>query len=184
MAGWRWHGPNIVPKGTKRIGRQSLKRAREALTRPGAAGSTPPGKVAPAIERFARISFLSPVGKWLGTERCAAALGLPKDTGGIGTDPSDADVNCVSATPVAARRYGIDALAEKTWNARPDLVVSGANEGNSTGHINASSGTFNHLVYAVNRNRTAMQTGQLPGDTGRHHRGPQHRLHAQRQDRP
>lgn len=102
------------------------------------------------------ISFLAPVGKLLGTERGAVALGLPKDTAGIGTDPSDADVSYVNGTPVAACLYGIDVLARKKWNAQPDLVISGPNEGNNTGHINASSGTFNNLLYAVNRNLPAM----------------------------
>jgi 5'-nucleotidase len=35
-------------------------------------------------------------------------------------------------------------------------VISGPNEGNNTGHINASSGTFNNLVYAINRGLPAL----------------------------
>lgn len=102
------------------------------------------------------ISFLSPVGNLLGTERGAVALGFAKDTAGVGIDPSDVDVSYVNGTPVAACLYGIDVLAKKKWNAQPDLVISGPNEGNNTGHINASSGTFNNLLYAVNRNLPAI----------------------------
>lgn len=98
------------------------------------------------------ISFLAPVPALSGNERGARALGLPAGAPGVGTDASDADVAYVNATPVAACLYGLDVLAKKKWNVLPDLVISGPNEGNNTGAINASSGTFNNLVYVVNRN--------------------------------
>jgi 5'-nucleotidase len=98
------------------------------------------------------ISFLSPVPALSGNERGAKALSLPAGTPGVGTDASDADVAYVNGTPVAACLYGIDVLAKKKWNAQPDLVISGPNEGNNTGAINASSGTFNNLIYVINRN--------------------------------
>lgn len=102
------------------------------------------------------IDFLRPVASLLGTERGAVALGLAAGTPGVGTDASDADVNYVNGTPVAACLYGLDVVAKKKWGKLPDLVISGPNEGNNTGAINVSSGTFNNLVYAINRNLPAM----------------------------
>lgn len=102
------------------------------------------------------ISFLSPVPALTGAERSARALGLPAGTAGVGQDPADADVHYVNGTPVAACLYGIDVASRTKWGASPDLVISGPNEGNNTGHINPSSGTFNNLVYAINRGLPAM----------------------------
>lgn len=117
------------------------------------------------------VNFLAPVPPLAGTERGARALGLAAGTPGVGTDASDPDVAYVNATPVAACLYGLDVLARRKWNALPDLVISGPNEGNNTGAINASSGTFNNLVYAINRNLPAMAvsdatTTQVTWSTG------------------
>jgi len=97
------------------------------------------------------IAFLQPIPALTGTERSARVLGLPAGTPGVGRDPSDADVHYVNGTPVAACLYGIDVQAPAKWGKAPDLVISGPNEGNNTGHINPSSGTFNNMVYAINR---------------------------------
>ena len=56
----------------------------------------------------------------------------------------------------AAFRTVSDVKASEKWGTPPDLVISGPNEGNNTGHINASSGTFNNLLYAINRGLPAM----------------------------
>jgi len=103
-----------------------------------------------------RLSFLTPISALTGTERGAKALGLAAGTAGVGADPTDADVFYVNGSPVAACLYGIDVRAAKKWGAAPDLVISGPNEGNNTGAINASSGTFNNLLYAINRNLPAL----------------------------
>lgn len=102
------------------------------------------------------ISFLAPIPALTGNERGAKALGLAAGAAGVGSDAADPDVAYVNGTPVAACLYGIDVLAKKKWNAQPDLVISGPNEGNNTGAINASSGTFNNLIYAINRNLPAL----------------------------
>lgn len=102
------------------------------------------------------IAFLTPVAALNGNERGAKALNLAAGTPGVGTDAGDADVSYVNGTPVAACLYGVDVLARKKWGGAPDLVISGPNEGNNTGAINASSGTFNNLVYMINRNLPAM----------------------------
>ena len=102
------------------------------------------------------IAFLQPVPPLTGNERGARALALPAGTPGVGTDPSDPDVHYVNGTPVAACLYGIDVQAPAKWGVAPDLVISGPNEGNNTGHITASSGTFNNLLYAINRGLPAI----------------------------
>lgn len=102
------------------------------------------------------IAFLQPVPALTGNERGAKALGLAAGSPGVGTDPTDSSVAYVNATPVAACLYGIDVQAPARWGKTPDLVISGPNEGNNTGHINASSGTFNNLVYAINRGLSAI----------------------------
>ena len=102
------------------------------------------------------IAFLQPVPALSGNERSAKVLGLPAGTAGVGVDPSDADVHYVNGTPVAACLYGIDVKSRAKWGTAPDLVISGPNEGNNTGHINPSSGTFNNLLYAINRGLPAL----------------------------
>jgi 5'-nucleotidase len=102
------------------------------------------------------IRFLQPIPALTGNERGAKALQLPKDSPGVGTDQSDADAHYVNGTPATACLYGIDVLASKRWGGAPDLVISGPNEGNNTGHINNSSGTFNAMLYAVNRRLPAI----------------------------
>lgn len=77
-----------------------------------------------------------------------ALVGQP----GVGNDPSDADISYVYGSPVMACLYGIDVKAPKKFGAAPDLVISGPNEGNNTGHINVSSGTVNNVYYGINRN--------------------------------
>lgn len=102
------------------------------------------------------VAFLTPIPALTGNERGAKALNLAAGTPGVGVDPADADVAYINGTPVAACLYGVDVLAKKKWNGAPDLVISGPNEGNNTGAINASSGTFNNLIYMINRNLPAL----------------------------
>ncbi len=102
------------------------------------------------------IRFLQPIPPLTGNERGAKALQLPAGSAGVGTEPSDADAHYVNGTPAMACLYGIDVLASKRLGTAPDLVISGPNEGNNTGHINNSSGTFNAMLYAVNRGLPAI----------------------------
>jgi 5'-nucleotidase len=102
------------------------------------------------------MNFLRPIPALAGTERGAVALGLPAGTAGIGSDPADPEVFYVNGTPAMACLYGIDVQAPRVWGQAPDLVIAGPNEGNNTGHINNSSGTFNAMLYAVNRKLPAI----------------------------
>lgn len=70
--------------------------------------------------------------------------------------PTEPGVYCVNGTPVMACLYGIDVKAPRVFGRAPDLVITGPNEGNNTGHINNSSGTFNTMLYAVNRGLPAV----------------------------
>lgn len=71
---------------------------------------------------------------------------------GVGDDPADANISYVWGSPVMACLYGIDVKAAKKFGGAPDLLISGPNEGNNTGHITVSSGTVNNLFYGINRN--------------------------------
>jgi hypothetical protein len=75
---------------------------------------------------------------------------------GVGVDPSDARIAYVNGLPVMACLYGMDVKAPKTFGKLPDLVISGPNEGNNTGHTNFSSGTVSNLYYAINRGLPAI----------------------------
>lgn len=70
---------------------------------------------------------------------------------GVGVDPADPAIAYVWGSPVMACLYGIDVKAPKTFGRVPELIVSGPNEGNNTGQINASSGTVNNVYYGINR---------------------------------
>jgi 5'-nucleotidase len=102
------------------------------------------------------VRFLQPIPPLLGTERGARALSLPAGSPGVGTDPTEPGVYYVNGTPVMACLYGIDVKAPRVFGRAPDLVITGPNEGNNTGHINNSSGTFNTMLYAVNRGLPAV----------------------------
>jgi 5'-nucleotidase len=75
---------------------------------------------------------------------------------GVGDDPDNADFSYVWGSPVMACLYGIDVKAPARFGGRPDLVISGPNEGSNTGHINVSSGTVNNVYYAINRRLPAI----------------------------
>lgn len=99
------------------------------------------------------MNFLVPVTPMAKASRHGSvAAGSP----GVGKDPGDENVFYVDGTPVMSMLYGLDVQAVKRWNAQPDLVVSGFNEGNNTGLINNSSGTVNNLLYAINRGVPAI----------------------------
>ena len=78
------------------------------------------------------------------------------DAAGVGKDPIDANIAYVNGSPVMACLYGIDVKAPKTFGGAPELVISGPNEGNNLGHINASSATVNNVYYVINRNLPAI----------------------------
>ncbi|WP_016957343.1 5'/3'-nucleotidase SurE [Catenovulum agarivorans] len=62
----------------------------------------------------------------------------------------------VEGTPVMAALYGIDVLAQQTWNAAPDLVISGPNEGNNLGYMTNNSGTLGAANVSIARGLPAI----------------------------
>lgn len=114
------------------------------------------------------VSFLAPVPKIAASyvDPYTGATVVPRalkttypslaGANGIGTDPGDENVAYVNGSPVMACLYGIDVFAPRRFGHAPDLVISGPNEGNNTGHINVSSGTVNSAYYAINRSLPAI----------------------------
>ncbi|MCA0241605.1 MAG: 5'/3'-nucleotidase SurE [Proteobacteria bacterium] len=109
------------------------------------------------------ISFLRAVPPLTGKERGAVDLGLAAGAPGVGQAGDDADVHYVNGSPVMACLYGLDIVAQRKWKAAPDLVISGPNEGNNTGMVNVSSGTFSNMMYAVNRGLPALAVSHASG---------------------
>ncbi|MFZ1741905.1 MAG: 5'/3'-nucleotidase SurE [Pontixanthobacter sp.] len=71
-------------------------------------------------------------------------------------DDARGDLYYVNGTPVMAALYGLDVLSTKRWNAAPDLVLSGPNEGQNLGAIVLSSGTVSAAQYAAMRHIPAI----------------------------
>lgn len=59
------------------------------------------------------------------------------------------DFYYVSGTPVMSLLYGVDVAGQKRWGRKPDLVLSGPNEGQNAGAIILSSGTVSNAQYAA-----------------------------------
>lgn len=66
------------------------------------------------------------------------------------------DFYYVDGTPAMAMLYGVDVVAAKRWDAKPDIVLSGPNEGQNVGSIILSSGTVNAAQYASMRGIPAI----------------------------
>lgn len=99
------------------------------------------------------MNFLTPITPLARDSRYGSVkAGAP----GVGADPVDPDAYYVDGTPVMAVLHGLDVLAPARWQAQPDLVISGPNEGGNTGLINNSSGTVNNVLYAINRGIPAI----------------------------
>lgn len=81
---------------------------------------------------------------------------LPAGSFPIGQTTIAPDQHYVDGKPVAAVLYGIDVLAQAKWGAKPDLVLSGPNEGNNVGHITTGSGTVGATVAALNKGIPAI----------------------------
>lgn len=81
---------------------------------------------------------------------------LPAGSFGIGVTTIAPDQHYVDGKPVVAVLYGIDVLAQQKWGAKPDLVLSGPNEGNNVGHVIPGSGTLGATVIALNKSIPAI----------------------------
>jgi 5'-nucleotidase len=74
---------------------------------------------------------------------------LPAGSYGIGETSLASQQYYVNGSPAAL--YGIDVKAQDIWGSRPDLLISGPNEGNNLGVITPHSGTVGVTVTALNK---------------------------------
>jgi 5'-nucleotidase len=95
-----------------------------------------------------RVEFLRPMGPLAIASKYGS---VPAGSPAVGVDPTDPNIHYVDGSPVMALLYGLDVLAQQTWGKAPDLIISGPNEGNNTGAVNPSSGTFANALYGINR---------------------------------
>lgn len=82
---------------------------------------------------------------------------------------TNGDFHYVHGTPVMATLYGLDVLAKARWNAAPQLVLSGPNEGQNVGKIVISSGTIGNAQVAAGRGlpSIALSAGTNTTDNAR-----------------
>lgn len=99
------------------------------------------------------LDFLTPL---LPTSEPSELGLLPAGSFPIGETTIAANQHYVDGKPVAAVFYGIDVLAPARWGSKPDLVLSGPNEGNNVGHITTHSGTVGATVAALNKGIPAI----------------------------
>ncbi|MDM0036089.1 5'/3'-nucleotidase SurE [Variovorax sp. J22P271] len=91
-----------------------------------------------------------------GCHNGAAATGAPAVGPFTKAGYTGGDYNYVHGTPVMATMYGLDVLAKARWGKNPDLVLSGPNEGQNTGHVVNSSGTVGNAQFAAGRGLPAI----------------------------
>lgn len=83
------------------------------------------------------------------------------------TDESVPFEDFVEGTPVMSVLYGLDVAAQAKWNAYPDLVISGPNEGNNLGYLNNNSGTLGATMVAIARGIPAIAVSADDGDAAK-----------------
>ena len=86
-----------------------------------------------------------------GCHNGAAPTGAPAVGPFTKSGYANGDFFYVHGTPVMATMYALDVLAPTRWRARPDLVLSGPNEGQNVGLIVNSSGTVGNVQFAAGR---------------------------------
>lgn len=76
------------------------------------------------------------------------------------------DYYYVHGTPVMAVMYGVDVVAKNKWGKKPDLVLSGPNEGQNLGTLNLFSGTVGVIQYAGSQGipAIALSAGENTAD--------------------
>lgn len=99
------------------------------------------------------IAFLSPI---IPTSEDSPQGTVSAGSPGVGTTGIMDNQYYVDGRPAAAVLYGIDILAPGIFGGRPDLVISGPNEGNNIGLITPHSGTVGATVTALNKGIPAM----------------------------
>ncbi len=101
----------------------------------------------------AAVDFLQPM---LPTSEPSEGGLLPPGSFPIGETTIAPDQYYAAGKPVAAVLYGIDVLAQARWGSKPDLVLSGPNDGNNVGLVTTGSGTVGATVTALNKGIPAI----------------------------
>ncbi|PWN91753.1 sure-like protein [Acaromyces ingoldii] len=73
-----------------------------------------------------------------------------------GHDAKDDHVWYVNSTPVSSIAYGLEELCPRYFGSKPDLILSGTNQGNNVGLSIYWSGTYNVARYAVEQGIPAI----------------------------
>lgn len=110
----------------------------------------------------AALDFLQPIPPT--SEPSEGGL-LPAGSFGVGATTIAPGQHYVAGKPVAAVLYGIDVLAVAKWGAKPDLVLSGPNDGNNVGLVINSSGTVGATVSALNKGIPAIALSAADDDS-------------------
>ncbi|MCR9279495.1 MAG: 5'/3'-nucleotidase SurE [Pseudomonadaceae bacterium] len=100
-----------------------------------------------------QIAFLQPIGPT--TVPSEGGL-LPAGSAGVGVTTLAEQQFYVDGSPAASVLFGIDVVAPKYWQAPPDLVISGPNQGNNLGIVTPHSGTLGATVTALNKGIPAI----------------------------
>ena len=108
-----------------------------------------------------QIAFLRPIGPT--SEESEEGL-LPVGSYGIGETSIAPQQYYVDGSPTAAALYGMDVKAQVIWGSRPDLLISGPNEGNNLGVITPHSGTVGATITALNKGIPAVAVSAKSGD--------------------
>ncbi|NCA69824.1 MAG: acid phosphatase [Sphingobacteriia bacterium] len=101
----------------------------------------------------AQVAFLQPIPP---TRTPSAGGLLPAGSPGVGETGIAPQQYYVDGSPTASLLYGIDVKALEIWGHKPDLVISGPNEGNNLGIITPHSGTLGAAVTALNKEIPAI----------------------------
>eukprot|EP00523_Entomoneis_sp_CCMP467_P005375 CAMPEP_0168763504 /NCGR_PEP_ID=MMETSP0724-20121128/24397_1 /TAXON_ID=265536 /ORGANISM="Amphiprora sp., Strain CCMP467" /LENGTH=314 /DNA_ID=CAMNT_0008812709 /DNA_START=175 /DNA_END=1119 /DNA_ORIENTATION=- len=94
------------------------------------------------------IEFLQPI---LFTSEDSPEGTLPAGSPGVGPTTIADQQYYVDGAVTSAFLYGLDVLAPKYFGGRPDLVISGPNEGQNVGLLMPHSGTVGGAVTCINR---------------------------------
>ena len=108
-----------------------------------------------------QIAFLRPIGP---TSEASEEGLLPAGSYGIGETSIAPQQYYVNGSPAAAALYGMDVKALDIWGSRPDLLISGPNEGNNLGVVTPHSGTVGATVTALNKGIPAVAVSAKSGD--------------------
>jgi 5'-nucleotidase len=100
-----------------------------------------------------QVAFLKPIPP---TTKASAGGLLPAGSPGVGPTGIAANQYYVDGSPTASVLYGIDVKALQIWGKKPDLVISGPNEGNNLGVVTPHSGTIGAAVTALNKGIPAI----------------------------